>query len=401
MVDNDPNDDWINKEINELRIDSDKSEKKIGVCQYCHPRGDDTEKELFQCKYCKGWFCKSHYESRKPMLAPFKSTNAAQQLEWERQGGHPCAEFAEVSIETDQTRIKELSTKSFGNVYRSDKIGSFSEGRVRPDGICYDCGKIVEYAEQESWFDEDSGKTITVCKDCWNKRRTVRTPYKKWKAKDVIRTKNYPETPKEIDKKSLVFKITGVILVIVLLFSLWLVYNQTNEALDQNSKLSSISTNIENIENQLNSVNADISSTETNIQTVYAKIQLLKSGAKYDLHNPTYSEVTSFLAKDKTNSNTYSLSSYTCAYFSKDVNNNAESKGIRCAYVELSFPGIGHAIVAFETTDKGLVYFEPQYDARANIELGKKFYTCLANRPGYRWVAPSYDDTIEDIVQFW
>jgi DNA-binding protein H-NS len=340
---------------------------KTGMCHYCRPRGDSEKKGIFQCKYCKEWFCGEHTEPRKPMLAPFKSTDIEEHMEWEKEGGHPCIPYFNYLIKKE----KEEEERTIAFIHQSKK----TYVKITESKIKY---------EPEPEIKSESTDRINL-----ERKNTS----------DEVSEK---EIPKKIDNKGLVLKITGVVLVIVLLFSLWLLYNQTNETINQNSKLSAISTNIEDVKNQLNSVKGEISSTEANLQTVRSKIQLLSSGDKYDLHNPTYSEVISFLAKDETNTNTYSLSSYTCTYFSKDVNNNAESQGIRCAYVELSFPGIGHAIVAFETTDKGLVYFEPQHDVRANIEIGKKFYSCLAQLPGYLpWEAPGYDDTIEDIIQFW
>ena len=187
----------------------------------------------------------------------------------------------------------------------------------------------------------------------------------------------------------------------MLLFTLYSLYNTTVETIDSYSDLSAINSNLQDTKDELNSLNNQISSAENQLSDVYAEVLLLQSGNRYELHDPTYSEVISFISTDATNSNNYG-SGYTCVFFSMDVNNNAEQQGIRCAYVELDFVDSGHAIVAFETTDEGLVYFEPQHDVRANIEIGSRFYSCLAQLPGYLpWEAPDYDDTIESIVRFW
>jgi hypothetical protein len=91
-----------------------------------------------------------------------------------------------------------------------------------------------------------------------------------------------------------------------------------------------------------------------------------------------------------------------CSHFSRDVCNNAEAAGIRCAVVELRYvSGNGHLIVAFNTIDHGLVYFEPQSDEQAMPAIGKKYYTTIIPKPGYYYSPPSQDDTIEDMVLIW
>ena len=87
-------------------------------------------------------------------------------------------------------------------------------------------------------------------------------------------------------------------------------------------------------------------------------------GTGYDLRNPTYSETKEFIKQDLTDRNSYIENEYTCSDFAAAVNNNAERQGFRCALVELKYPGErGHAAVAFNTVDKGLIFIEPQYDS--------------------------------------
>jgi len=79
-----------------------------------------------------------------------------------------------------------------------------------------------------------------------------------------------------------------------------------------------------------------------------------------DAHNPTYAELLDFIIKDRTDANTYVAQSYVCSDFAEDVHNNAEAAGIRAAWVSIKFAGTseGHALNAFETTDKGLIYID-------------------------------------------
>ena len=101
--------------------------------------------------------------------------------------------------------------------------------------------------------------------------------------------------------------------------------------------------------------------------------ELSQTGKVYK--NPTYQEMKDFLNRDTTNLHTYGGSApgaYDCENFASDVCNNAEAAGIRAAVVGLDYENAnaGHVIVAFETTDKGLIFIEPQSDGEVTIEVG-------------------------------
>lgn len=127
-------------------------------------------------------------------------------------------------------------------------------------------------------------------------------------------------------------------------------------------------------------------------------------GHGYDLRDPTYKEVLSFLKQDKTDRNEYiedTYGVYVCSHFARDVGNNAEEAGLRAAYVSLRYMDGGHAIVAFNTVDEGLVYFEPHSDERARPVVDKRYYECIEPKPGRSYVEPDFDDTIKDILVIW
>jgi hypothetical protein len=81
------------------------------------------------------------------------------------------------------------------------------------------------------------------------------------------------------------------------------------------------------------------------------------------MKNPTFSEVMGFIIQDTTNRNKFEKNKYECRHFATDVNNNAETAGIRCAFVLICYHKGQHAVVGFDTTDKGMIYIEPQTDA--------------------------------------
>ena len=113
--------------------------------------------------------------------------------------------------------------------------------------------------------------------------------------------------------------------------------------------------------------------------------------------NPTYAELVAFIKEDSTDEHPYTNGSffpvsllYVCSDFAEDVHNNAEAAGIRAAWVGIDFEGNddGHALNAFETTDKGLVYIDctgreffpslrkynaTSWDKVAYVEVGKEY----------------------------
>jgi len=105
--------------------------------------------------------------------------------------------------------------------------------------------------------------------------------------------------------------------------------------------------------------------------------------------NPTYAMLVDFIKEDSTDEHLYSIFSYVCSDFAEDVHNNAEAAGIRTAWVSIDFEGNdeGHALNAFETTDRGLVYIDctgegfesllsghsTSWDDVAYVEIGKEY----------------------------
>ena len=118
---------------------------------------------------------------------------------------------------------------------------------------------------------------------------------------------------------------------------------------------------------------------------------------RVELHNPTYRELKEFLAGDKTDSNLFIKGEYVCFDFAAELNNNAEANGIRAAYVRIRAKEWGHAVVVFETVDRGLVFIEPQSDKDIEMVVGKPYpwQSAGADRPS------KYDDAIDEIQIIW
>jgi len=97
------------------------------------------------------------------------------------------------------------------------------------------------------------------------------------------------------------------------------------------------------------------------------------TGNRVELSNPTYSELKEFLVRDETNLNRYVHDEYICFHFAADLNNNAEAAGIRAAYVQIRAQNWAHAVTAFETSDRGLVFIEPQSDRNVELAIGEPY----------------------------
>jgi len=130
-----------------------------------------------------------------------------------------------------------------------------------------------------------------------------------------------------------------------------------------------------------------------------------ENNRRYILHNPTYYETLSFLENDTTDKNssyTYKEFGNNCAHFSRNVNNNSEQNGILCGYVVINFEnGYPHAIVAYNTTDQGLVFFEPQTDEKVNLSIGYDYWTqCVINSSGTDYQS-LYGSIIKNYEVYW
>jgi hypothetical protein len=166
--------------------------------------------------------------------------------------------------------------------------------------------------------------------------------------------------------------------------------------------LQSAETDLASALDSLDTAQAELDEKETVLTELQINYEGLIAGHGYTIKDPTYTEMMRFIADDDTDKAEYIEDEYECTGFATDLCNRAEEKGIRCAYVSIRFPdGRGHAIVAFNTIDKGLVYVEPQYDDLVEIEIGKPFYQCVVPAGNYTYQKPAQDDTILEVMAAW
>lgn len=175
-----------------------------------------------------------------------------------------------------------------------------------------------------------------------------------------------------------------------------------NEKSQLQTQIQNLETQLSNAVIELNNTKGQLTEAQAELEEKYQEIIDIYNGTRYNLHNPTYSEARYFINNDNTNKIPYEPVNFTCAHYAQGVNNNAEDMGIACAVVILNFNQSSHAIIAFNTTDRGMVYFEPQTDdVVVNLEIGNDYWTdCVINDPGWYYVDDS-DDTIESIMIYW
>lgn len=153
---------------------------------------------------------------------------------------------------------------------------------------------------------------------------------------------------------------------------------------------------------QVGTARQQIDTLQTSLNNVQVTYDRLTTGFGYVLKDPTYQEMKNFIAADRTDSKPYDLNKYNCVDFSADVIANAAKQKIRCSYVTIDFTGnTGHAIVAFNTLDRGLIYIEPQHDEEVNLQLGRQYYLSVIPKAGYYYTKPNYDDTITKFRVIW
>lgn len=86
-------------------------------------------------------------------------------------------------------------------------------------------------------------------------------------------------------------------------------------------------------------------------------IELVRNENAVDV---TWDELVVFLQEDPTDESPYIEDLRMCGVFAEQLHNNAEAAGIRAAWVSIDIRGsnVGHALNAFFTSDKGLVFVD-------------------------------------------
>jgi hypothetical protein len=103
-----------------------------------------------------------------------------------------------------------------------------------------------------------------------------------------------------------------------------------------------------------------------------------------NIRDPTFQEALQFTYSDQTDKNQYNQS-YTCIRFVDDFVNNALNERYRCGYVEVEFLEAGHEVVCFDTSDRGLIFIEPQNDQIVTLAEGQLYLGRTILRVSISW----------------
>jgi len=141
---------------------------------------------------------------------------------------------------------------------------------------------------------------------------------------------------------------------------------------------------INNSNVELNQIETELEQHEIRLQENTSKLQELKSGDKYHLHDPLWSEALDFL---------YYTNEETDI---QKIIENAKNQGIRCAYVKAVYDLLG-----FNTLDFGMIYLEPVTYYIVYPEIGSNYFDCVYEQP---YGSPFPEDNeyiIDEIMIVW
>jgi hypothetical protein len=121
----------------------------------------------------------------------------------------------------------------------------------------------------------------------------------------------------------------------------------------------------------------DVDFTDVTVYPPGAGAELLPAAANAEVDQVyqliSWKELADFLVRDHTNWHTYDAEDYNCMDFAIDLVNNARAENIKSWLVGVDFTTgeTGHAFVAFDTSDKGVIFVEPQADyTYSNLRVG-------------------------------
>lgn len=163
----------------------------------------------------------------------------------------------------------------------------------------------------------------------------------------------------------------------------------------QGTQLEELEAELVDLRNQLRLYQELGITVSEGVQPFYLGIHLSNSPTAA---NPTWKQLKSFLLKDETDEKTYVPNTYMCSEFAEDVHDNAEATGIRAAWVAIDFEegGAPHALNAFVTSDKGLIYVDCTGEGllvptlqESSLECDKIAYVAVGSECGLISLAPA------------
>jgi hypothetical protein len=258
---------------------------------------------------------------------------------------------------------------------------------------CEYCGKkigllVVKY----TWLDKQNNRAMHD--ECY-KEYMNESPQK---GKQIQKEDIKPLGKTDVKKGSSLARLIVILMIIIVLLNIasaggyYLLSQSYSESVQEKQNLESELTNTQNELNnsnsQLTNLEVMLSLYESSLQENISELQILKSGDKYNLHDPTWIEAVDFLDNNVDIADLIQLM------------NLSKNEGIRCAYVGIITGEVVHELIGFNTLDYEMKYVEPLYHYVVYPEVGSNYYDCVENQP-YGPSTPEDKDLITDILIIW
>lgn len=119
--------------------------------------------------------------------------------------------------------------------------------------------------------------------------------------------------------------------------------------------------------------------------------QIVELRASTDSRPVSFSQLHYFISILQLHTKSYVLHQHDCKHFAMDLFNLAHDEKIMAQYIGVQFVNekVGHALVAFPTTDRGLVYVDITPGARDGVPVYNRSFVGLAE--GRPYVMVEYD----------
>ena len=170
--------------------------------------------------------------------------------------------------------------------------------------------------------------------------------------------------------------------------------NKINFNLKEN--ISNLTVIVDDFENKNNKLTNDVQSYKN---VLNEQIEKYNNNFKINM-NPTLEEVKSFIRSDKTDRKKWVADVYDCTQFGNEVIRNARNNGIYGCTVEIDLDtdrdgdvDAGHINIVFNTSDRGLVYIEPQSDRIVEMYVGMNYADILGHNVMFKVIG--YDNCFE------
>ena len=143
------------------------------------------------------------------------------------------------------------------------------------------------------------------------------------------------------------------------------------------------------------SITATLTMTKTVVKTTTLRTTVTLQNMS--LRDPTWQDLVEFLKEDETDTYIYRAGEFDCSGFAITLRDHAIARGFRCAYVEIEFnSSVGHALNAFRTSDKGLVFVDVTgsenrtgYDRIAYVKIGEQYGVISLDAVRWRYINTS------------